>query len=103
MVHLGDINQNLWNLHENNTFFTTKHKLFKTIPYMPVIGNNDGKPISQYDAIYDIDNWYSFGNGPLLRIIVLSGFDVLDKIASVQTGRMDKPNEAVTMKARIIE
>ncbi len=34
---------------------------------------------------------------------LISGFDVLDKIANAKTGRMDKPVEAITMTAKIIE
>lgn len=34
---------------------------------------------------------------------LIEGFDVMDKIAAVKTGRMDKPIQAITMKAKIIE
>ncbi|MGE4541159.1 MAG: peptidylprolyl isomerase [Bacteroidales bacterium] len=34
---------------------------------------------------------------------VVSGFEVIDKIAAVQTGRMDRPVEEVTMSIEILE
>jgi len=72
---------------------------------LKMLGQRMGKPFSEEQIkVYSetggaphLDGEYTvFGE-------LISGFDVLDKIASVQTGRMDKPNEAVTMKARIIE
>lgn len=75
IVHLGDINQNLWHDQENNAFFTTKQKLFRNIPYMPVLGNHDAKPISRYDAIYTLPHWYTIDYGKAVRIICLSGYD----------------------------
>jgi peptidyl-prolyl cis-trans isomerase B (cyclophilin B) len=72
---------------------------------LQMLGQRMGKPFSEEQIkVYSetggaphLDGEYTvFGE-------LISGFDVLDKIASLQTGRMDKPNEAVTMKARIIE
>lgn len=34
---------------------------------------------------------------------VIEGFDVIDKIAAVQTGQMDKPVKTVTMSIKIVE
>jgi predicted phosphodiesterase len=77
IVHLGDINQNLAKFEENNAFFQTKKKLFRTIPYMPVIGNHDVKPtMAYYHAIYDIKPWYSFDFGQYIRVVVISGYDL---------------------------
>jgi predicted phosphodiesterase len=75
IVHLGDINQNLGQDHENNAFFMTKKKLFRTIPYMPVIGNHDVKPITRFNAIYTLPPWYSFKHGEKIQIVCLSGYD----------------------------
>ena len=78
MIHLGDINQDLWNLNQNNAFFTTKRKIFRHIPYIPVVGNHDMKPVSQFNAFYDINSkWYSFNIGNKLLFIILSGADSL--------------------------
>jgi predicted phosphodiesterase len=75
IIHLGDINQNLWHDQENNAFFQTKRKIFRQIPYLPVVGNHDAKPISRYDAIYNLPHWYVLDINPKLRILCLSGFD----------------------------
>jgi predicted phosphodiesterase len=75
IVHLGDINQNLWHDQQNNAFFTTKQKLFRTIPFQPVIGNHDAKPISRYNAFYTLPHWYTFDYGNVIKVICLSGFD----------------------------
>ncbi|MCK9168758.1 MAG: peptidylprolyl isomerase [Bacteroidales bacterium] len=34
---------------------------------------------------------------------MVSGFDVLDKIATAKTGRGDRPLETIWMKAKIVE
>jgi predicted phosphodiesterase len=75
IVHLGDINQNLWHDPENNAFFQTKRKIFRRIPYLPVLGNHDAKPITRYDAIYTLPHWYAFDYGSQIRILCLSGYD----------------------------
>jgi len=81
IIHLGDINQRIYKKQENNAFWQTKRKLFKTTPYMPVIGNHD-YPIVEYqppddawkfyEAFYSIPHWYSFDYGKKLKFIILS-------------------------------
>jgi predicted phosphodiesterase len=75
IVHLGDINQNLGHDQENNAFFQTKQKLFNGIPYLPVIGNHDAKPISRFNALYNLPHWYIIDYGSRLRILCVSGYD----------------------------
>ena len=54
-----------------------------------IVQNENGTP--------HLDNQYTvFGE-------ITSGLDVVDKIAAVKTGAMDKPVEAVTMKIKIKE
>ncbi len=72
---------------------------------MKSLGIRMGKPFSNDQiAVYSeiggaphLDGEYTiFGE-------LIDGFEVMDKIAAAKTGRMDKPVEAITMKARIIE
>ncbi len=82
IIHLGDMNQHVWKPNENNTFFTTKRKLFRSTPYLPVIGNHDVKGVNDkpdvfdyYRAFFAIPNWYAFLFGKDLLFIILSSED----------------------------
>lgn len=86
IIHLGDINQRIFRQGENNAFWTTKRQLFRTIPYMPVIGNHD-YPIVQYpppddawkfyDAFYDVAHYYAFDYGCRLTFICINNEESL--------------------------
>lgn len=81
IVHLGDINQRIFRKGENNSFWMTKRKLFRTVPYMPVIGNHD-YPIVEYpppddawkfwDSFYNMEHHYSFDYGRQLMFICIN-------------------------------
>lgn len=72
---------------------------------LQMLGQRMGKPFTEEQIkVYSevggaphLDGEYTiFGE-------LIEGFEVMDKIAAAKTGRMDKPVEAITMKARIIE
>jgi hypothetical protein len=86
-IHLGDINQRIYKKQENNSFWQTKRKLFRTIPYMPVIGNHDYPTVEYqppddawkfYEAFYNIPHWYAFNYGKSLKFIILSCEETLE-------------------------
>ncbi|PID95043.1 MAG: peptidylprolyl isomerase [Bacteroidetes bacterium] len=72
---------------------------------LQMLGQRMGKPFdkAQIEVYTTLGGAPHLDGGYTVFGELVEGFDVLDKIAAVETGRMDKPHKAVTMKARIIE